>query len=101
MADLETLLRDADDLERELIRLQDHDRELLASLGEFDHQSRRFRDALERAGGRSRDAERALERLKSNQDLAGRDRTRTQGEIDRLQDRLAAIRSRIADLSNP
>jgi len=100
-SELDALRTEAFDLEQEIARLTAVADELTGALGEFDHQARRFRDALERAGGRSRDAEQALKELRENQDLAGRDREAAQAAIDGLRDRLVAVRTRIAALSDP
>ena len=97
----EALQTEAFDLEQEIARLAAHADELTAALGEFDHQARRYRDALERAGGRSREAERALKDLRENETLAGRDRAAAEATLDALRDRLAAIRARIAALPRP
>jgi chromosome segregation ATPase len=99
--ELDALQAEAFDLEQEIARLTALADELTAALGEFDHQARRYRDALERAGGRSREVEQALEQLRGNQDLAGRDRTAAQAALDALRDRLAAIQARIAALPGP
>jgi chromosome segregation ATPase len=99
--ELDALQAEAFDLEQEIARLTALADELTTALGEFDHQARRYRDALERAGGRSREAERALKQLRDNQDLAGRDRTAAQAALDALRDRLAAIQARIAALPGP
>ncbi|MCP4329834.1 MAG: hypothetical protein GY791_15510 [Alphaproteobacteria bacterium] len=99
ISELEKLRTEAAALEAELARLEVQARELAASLGEFDHQARRHRDALERAGGRSRDTETALKALAANQALAGREREIAQGSMRDVEERLDAIRSRIAALA--
>ncbi len=99
--ELEVLRTEAFDLEQEVARLTAQADELTTVLGEFDHQARRYRDALERAGGRSREAERALRELGENQALAGRERAAAAAALDTLRDRLAAIRARIEVLSVP
>jgi len=98
---MDALQTEASDLEQEIARLAVHADALTTALGEFDHQARRYRDALERAGGRSREAERALAALRENQDLAGRDRDAARSTLDALRDQLAAIQARIAALPGP
>ena len=99
--ELDALQAEAFDLEQEIARLATHADALTTALGEFDHQARRYRDALERAGGRSREAERALKALRENQGLAGRDRAAAEAALDALRDRLAAIKATITALPGP
>jgi chromosome segregation ATPase len=76
-------------LEREIARLQVRRRQLDLALGEFLHEGRRTRDALERAGGRSHALETKARGLNKNVTMTRRDLDETDREIDRLRRRLA------------
>ena len=78
-----------DRLEEELARLEMKRRALNEALGEFLHEGRRTRDALERAGGHSHALDAKARQLKKNVRLTRRDLERTEREIERLRQQLA------------
>ena len=80
-----------DRLEREIARLEMKQRALDEALGEFMHEGRRTRDALERVGGHSRDLETRARVLKKNAVLTRRDLEQTEREIESLQQQLARL----------
>ena len=80
-----------DRLERENARLRAKRRALDQALGEFLHEGRRTRDALERAGGRSRDLEAKARALTKNVEMTRRDLEQTEREIEALRRKLAEI----------
>ncbi len=78
-------------LEQELARFEMKRRALDEALGEFLHEGRRTRDALERAGGHSRALDAKARQLKKNVKLTRRDLERTEREIEDLRERLARL----------
>ena len=80
-----------DRLEQELERLAMKRRALDEALGEFLHEGRRTRDALERVGGHSHALDAKARVLKKNVKLTRRDLERTEREIEDLQQRLAEM----------
>jgi chromosome segregation ATPase len=80
-----------DRLEREIERREVKRRALDVALGEFLHDGRRNRDALERVGGHSHALEAKARGLKKNVKLTRRDLEQTDREIEGLRRRLAEI----------
>ncbi len=80
-----------DRLEREIERMEVKRRALDLALGEFLHEGRRTRDALERVGGHSHALEAKARGLKKNAKLTRRDLEQTDREIESLQRQLAEI----------
>jgi chromosome segregation ATPase len=78
-------------LDREIARLAAKRRQLDLALGEFLHEDRRTRDALERAGGRSHALEAKARGLRRNVEMTRRDVDETDREIESLRRRLAEI----------
>ena len=78
-------------LETELARLLAKRRAFEEALSEFLHEGRRTGDALERAGGRSRDLEAKARALTKNVEMTRRDLRETAREIEALQQRLARL----------
>ncbi len=90
-----------DRLEREIERLEGKRRQLDLALGEFLHEGRRTRDALERVGGHSHALEAKARGLKKNAKMTRRDLERTDREIENLQQRLAEIVSHAQRPADP
>jgi chromosome segregation ATPase len=84
-----------DRLEREIERREVKRRALDVALGEFLHEGRRTRDALERVGGHSHALEAKARGLKKNVKMTRQDLERTDREIEGLQRRLAEIGTEI------
>ncbi len=84
-----------DRLEREIERREMKRRALDVALGEFLHEGRRTRDALERLGGHSHALEAKARGLKKNVKMTRQDLERTDREIEGLQRRLAEIGTEI------
>ena len=80
-----------DRLEQELERLVMKRRSLDEALGEFLHEGRRTRDALERVGGHSRDLEARARALKKNAAMTRRDLEQTERKIEGLQQQLSRL----------
>lgn len=80
-----------DRLAKEVERLVMKRRALDEALGEFLHEGRRTRDALERVGGHSHALEARARVLKKNAALTRRDLEQTDREIETLRRRLAEI----------
>ncbi len=78
-------------LEREIERLAAKRRQLDLALGEFLHEGRRTRDALERVGGRDPALEAKARRLSQNARMTRRELDETDRAIDALRRRLAAL----------
>lgn len=78
-------------LEQELARFEMKRRALDEALGEFLHEGRRTRDALERAGGHSHALDATARQLKKNVKLTRRDLQRTELEIEDLRRKLARL----------
>ena len=84
-----------DRLEREIERREMKRRALDLALGEFLHEGRRTRDALERVGGHSHALEAKARGLKKNVKMTRQDLEQTDREIGGLQRRLAEIGTEI------
>ena len=84
-----------DRLEREIERREVKRRALDLALGEFLHEGRRTRDALERVGGHSHALEAKARGLKKNAKMTRQDLEQTDREIEGLQRRLAEIGTEI------
>ena len=84
-----------DRLEREIERREVKRRALDLALGEFLHEGRRTRDALERVGGHSHALEAKARGLKKNVKMTRQDLEQTDREIGGLQRRLAEIGTEI------
>ena len=80
---------DRDRLEREIERLEVKRRALDLALGEFLHEGRRTRDALERVGGHSHALEARARVLKKNAAMTRHDLEQTEREIESLRQQLA------------
>ena len=78
-------------LEREIARLRTKRHQLDLALGEFLHEGRRTRDALERAGGRGPALETKARRLSANAEMTRRELDVTDRAIEDLRRRLAAL----------
>jgi chromosome segregation ATPase len=78
-------------LDREIAGLRAKRCQLDLALGEFLHEARRTRDALERVGGRSHALHAKARALKDNIRLTRRDLADCEGQIEKLQRRLAAL----------
>jgi chromosome segregation ATPase len=78
-------------LEREIAGLRAKRRQLDLALGEFLHEARRTRDALERVGGRSHTLHAKARGLKDNIRLTRRDLADCEGQIEERRRRLAEI----------
>jgi hypothetical protein len=74
----------------EIAKLEAERRQLTAALGEFEHESRRVRDALERRGGRSPEHEARAKALDRN-------RRRTERDLALRTEALARLRRRAAE----
>ena len=85
-----------DRLEREIERLEVKRRALDMALGEFLHEGRRTRDALERVGGHSHALEAKARGLAKNAKMTRRDLEQTDREIEGLQRQLAEIGAEIS-----
>ncbi len=80
-----------DRLEREIERREVKRRALDLALGEFLHEGRRTRDALERVGGHSHALEAKARGLKKNVKMTRQDLEKTDREIENLQRQLVEI----------
>ena len=83
-----------DRLEKELARLVMKRRALDEALGEFLHEGRRTRDALERVGGHSHTLEAKARGLAKNAAMTRRDLEQTDREIEGVRQRLAEFGDR-------
>lgn len=83
-------------LEAEIEALQVKQRHLELVRGEFEHDGRRVRDALERVGGRSHELEQRMRTLARNEKLTEADLERNAKDLQRLERRLAEITAEIA-----
>ena len=82
---------DRERLEKDLARLVMKRRALDLALGEFLHEGRRTRDALERVGGHSHALEAKARGLAKNAKMTRRDLEQTEREIEGLQQQLARL----------
>lgn len=78
-------------LTAEIERLEVKRRQLDLALGEFLHETRRVRDALERVGGHSQALDARARALKKNVKVTRKDLEKTEQAIDRLDRRRAEI----------
>lgn len=69
--------------------LEEYCEELLEAMGEFEHEARRCRDRLERAGEEPQRLERELKRLNDNRRLNGKELVKARRRLDGLRRRLA------------
>jgi chromosome segregation ATPase len=83
-------------LEAEIEALQVKQRHLDVVRGEFEHDGRRVRDALERVGGRSHELEQRMKSLARNEKLTDTDLEQNAKALKRLERRLAEITAEIA-----
>ncbi len=83
-------------LEAEIEALQVKQRHLDVVRGEFEHDGRRVRDALERVGGRSHELEHRMKTLARNEKLTDTDLEQNAKALKRLERRLAEITAEIA-----
>ena len=87
-------------IEAEIDLLQARQEELGGVLGEFEHEARRTRDALERLGGCSRDLEKKAAHLRKNQQLTRSDLRQQTDTLHRLRQRLVALEAEIQSLDS-
>ena len=83
-------------LEAEIEALQVKQRRLDLVRGEFEHDGRRVRDALERVGGRSHELEPRMKTLARNEKLTEADLEKNAKALKRLERHLAEITAEIA-----
>lgn len=81
-------------LGKEVESLEAYCEELVEAIDDFEHQARRCRDRLERAGGLSRGAEAELKRLKQNRELNREELEKSRRRIKALKAEIAASRTR-------
>jgi chromosome segregation ATPase len=87
---------DAESLRREIAALERRQTQLTTLLGEFDHELRRGRDALERAGGRSRDVEAKIGNMREGLEQSKSALAENTRRIDELKRRLQRLTGEIA-----
>lgn len=78
-----------EEIEREIAALEAYCEELAEAIDELEHDTRRCRDRLERAGGDLHQIARALKQLAENRDLNRRELERSRRRIDDLKAALA------------
>lgn len=81
-------------LGNEIEKLEAYCDELVEAIDDFEHQSRRCRDRLEREGGLSLGAEAELKRLKQNRELNREELAKSRRRIEKLKAELGASRAR-------
>ncbi len=86
-------------IEAEIKLLLERHEQLGEALGEFEHEARRTRDALERLGGRSRVLEKKAVSLRKNRQLTRYDLRKQADSLDRLRQRLVALEAEIQGLN--
>ena len=79
---------DRERLEAEIATLEEYCEELAEAIDEFEHEARRCRDRLERAGGESHQLARELGRLTRNRDFNREELEKSRRRLDRLRSRL-------------
>lgn len=79
------MTRDVDEIEAEIRSLQEYCEGLLEAIDEFEHQTRRCRDRLERAGGESHQVARELTRLNHNRRLNRKELDKARRRLDELR----------------
>ncbi len=82
--------------EAEIEALRVKQRHLDLVRGEFEHDSRRVRDALERVGGRSHELEQRMKTLARNEKLTEADLEKNAKTLKRLERRLAEVTAETA-----
>ncbi len=82
--------------EAEIEALRVKQRHLDLVRGEFAHDSRRVRDALERVGGRSHELEQRMKTLARNEKLTEADLEKNAKTLKRLERRLAEVTAETA-----
>ena len=99
MADARSdFLAERERLQADIERLEAKGRQLDLALGEFEHESRRVGDALERLGGRSAELEARAKTLAKNRKLTEADLAKNADARDRLERRHAQVSARIERL---
>jgi predicted RNase H-like nuclease (RuvC/YqgF family) len=78
-------------MEREITDLETYCEELAEAIDDFDHEARRCRDRLERAGGGTHEINRELRRLSENRRLNRRELDKARRRIDALKAELARL----------
>ena len=91
-------LSEQDRLTAEIDRLEIKQSQLDLALGEFLHETRRVRDALERVGGHSHALDARAGALRKNVKLTRKDLEKTAKEIEKLRQRRAEIASQTGSL---
>lgn len=74
------------DVEDEIRSLEEYCDQLAEAIDEFEHEARRCRDRLERAGGASHDLARELKRLEDNRRFSRRELERARQRLDELRE---------------
>lgn len=74
-----------DRIRSEIARLEAYCEELADAIDEFEHDARRCRERLERAGGAPHRMARELERLNANRDFNRRELLSSRRRIEQLQ----------------
>lgn len=77
-------------IESEIATLEEYCEELVNAIDDFDHEARRCRDKLERAGGDSHQVARSLKRLADNRDF-------NKKELEKSRRRIAALRAGLTE----
>ena len=83
-------------LEAEIEALRVKQRHLDLVRGEFEHDGRRVRDAMERVGGRSHELEQRMKALARNEKLTEADLEKNAKALKRLERRIAEVTAEIA-----
>ena len=78
-------------LRAQILALERRQAELTTLLGEFDHELRRCRDALERAGGRSREVEEKMRNMNDGLERSRAKLASTTVELDDFRRKLRAL----------
>lgn len=79
-----------DRIQSEIATLELYCEELMNAIDDFEHEARRCRDKLERAGGDSHQIARALKALADNRDLNSK-------ELEESRRRIEALRAELAE----
>jgi chromosome segregation ATPase len=83
-------------LEAKIEALRVKQRHLDLVRGEFEHDGRRVRDALERVGGQSHELEQRMKALARNEKLTEADLEKNAKALKRLERRLAEVTAEVA-----
>lgn len=78
-------------IESEIARLEEYCEELANAIDDFEHEARRCRDKLERAGGDSHQIARALKILADNRDF-------NRQELQESRRRIEALRAELSEV---